>query len=339
MEHLVTKKQPLLNELGHLNEAGYSLKPVFDYNRKMIKVSKWRIKEWDYYACLNDDFAVSFTVADLGYLGMLTACFLDFKTGTETKKTIMKPFVFGKFNLPNEADEGNTEFSDKSCDFKFIVNKNNRLLKVKIKNFQKDVDFEADLKLGDFKDDRMIIATPWLENKKAFYYNQKINCMPTSGKVVLGEKTYLFDESKHFSVLDWGRGVWTYKNTWYWGSLSGLVNGKRFGFNIGYGFGDTSKASENMLFYDGKAHKLEQIKFELDEKDVMKPWKFKSNDNRFDLTMTPILDRVDHTNLLIIKNYGHQVFGKFNGSVVLDDGTKLEINNLLGFAEKIMNQY
>lgn len=339
MNHLVTKKQPLLNARGHLNEPGYSVKPVFEYHRKMIKASPWRIKEWDYYAAINDDFAVSFTVADLGYLGMLTASFLDFRTGIETKKTIMKPFTFGKMNLPCRTEVGNTKFNDKNCDFQFIVNKGYRLIKVKVKDFVDNQDFKADLKLIDYNDDRMIIATPWKEKEKAFYYNQKINCMPTAGYVTIGEKTYYFDGKRHFSILDWGRGVWTYKNTWYWGSLSGLINGKRFGFNIGYGFGDTSKASENMLFYDGKAHKLDQVEFKMDDQDVMKPWKFTSNDNRLELTMTPILDRVDDTNLLIIKNYGHQVFGSFNGYVVLDDGTKLELVDMKGFAEKIMNRY
>ena len=29
----------------------------------------------------------------------------------------------------------------------------------------------------------MVIATPWLEDPHAFYYNQKINCMRARGKV------------------------------------------------------------------------------------------------------------------------------------------------------------
>ena len=67
----------------------------------------------------------------------------------------------------------------------------------------------------------------------------------------------MVDAATDFGTLDWGRGVWTHDNTWYWGSGNGYVNGKPFGFNIGYGFGNTSAASENALFYDGKIHKLE----------------------------------------------------------------------------------
>ncbi len=185
----------------------------------------------------------------------------------------------------------------------------------------------------------MTILTPWDTCPKAFYYNQKINCMPTHGTVTIGAVNYIFDKSTSFAVLDWGRGVWTYKNTWYWGSASGLVDGKRFGFNIGYGFGNPSWASENMLLFEGKAHKLDQVKFEIDDKDFLKPWRFSSNDGRFEMTMTPILDRQDDLNFGIIKNLGHQVFGWFQGTATLDDGTVLVIRDLLGFAEKITNHY
>lgn len=339
MNHQVTKAQPLLNKFGSLNEPGFATKPIFEYHRNMIKASKWRIKEWDYYACINDDFAVSFTVADLGYLGMINVSFLDFVSGKETKKTIMKFLTFGKLNLPNDSDHGDTVYEDKNCSIRFHIEKTKRVLHVFMKNFIKGENFLGDLVLTDLKEDRMVIATPWKENKLAFYYNQKINCMPTSGQIRIGDKEYMFDNTKHFSVLDWGRGVWTYKNTWYWGSLSGLVDGKRVGFNIGYGFGDTSKATENMLFYEGKAHKLDDVRFELDDSDYLKPWTFTSSDNRLELVMTPMLDRVDNTNMGIIKNYGHQVFGRFNGYVILDDGTKIQINDLIGFAEKITNHY
>ena len=43
-----------------------------------------------------------------------------------------------------------------------------------------------------------------------------------------------------------------------------IINPKNeIGFNIGYGFGDTSNATENMVFYNGKAHKLEDVKFNI----------------------------------------------------------------------------
>ena len=49
MNHEVTKKQRLLDKHGNLNEPGYSMKKIFEYNRKDIKAPKFKIKEWDYY--------------------------------------------------------------------------------------------------------------------------------------------------------------------------------------------------------------------------------------------------------------------------------------------------
>ena len=116
-----------------------------------------------------------------------------------------------------------------------------------------------------------------------------------------------------------------------------------FGFNIGYGFGDTSAASENMLFYNGKAHKLSQVKFEIPsadgKDDFMSPWKFSSDDGRFEMNFTPVMDRSAKIDLKLICSDQHQVFGRFSGTAVLDDGRKIEIKNLMGFAEKVRNKW
>jgi hypothetical protein len=188
----------------------------------------------------------------------------------------------------------------------------------------------------------MVICTPF-EKEAHFYYNQKINCMRAKGSVKLGGELYTMEPETSFGVLDWGRGVWTYHNTWYWGSASGLHDGADFGFNIGYGFGDTSAASENMLFYNGKAHKLSQVTFEIPMKDgkedFLKPWKFTSDDGRFEMDFEPIINRQSLTDLKLLKSLQNQVFGRFTGTATLDDGTVLEIKNLIGFAEKVENAW
>ena len=69
------------------------------------------------------------------------------------------------------------------------------------------------------------------------------------------------------------------------------------------------------------------------------PWRFSSSDGRFELTFAPILDRAANSDIGLIKSDQHQVFGRFTGEVVLDDGSKLSIENLLGFAEKVHNRW
>lgn len=204
MNHRVTKQQDLLDPNGHLSEPGYAYKEIFNYDRKMIKASKWRIKEWDYYCAISKDYAFSFTVADLGYMALISASLLDFSTGKETKSAKMKLFPFGKLGLPKSANNGDVVFKDKSHDFVFLNRHKDRFIKVKIKNFVDGKDFHADLSFRKYdNDDRMLIATPFKENPTRFYYNQKLNCMNVSGVVSIGDKSYDFVDDKDLGVLDW----------------------------------------------------------------------------------------------------------------------------------------
>ena len=186
--------------------------------------------------------------------------------------------------------------------------------------------------------DTMVIATPW-DQKHCFYYNQKINCMKASGWVRYDGKEYTFNPEQDYGTLDWGRGVWTRDNTWYWGSGNTTIDGKPFGFNIGYGFGNTTAASENVIFYDGKAHKIDDVTFHIPEDDYLKPWTFTSSDGRFEMNFQPVLDRNSFTDMKLIISDQHQVFGKMSGVAILDDGTHLEVKDLLCFAEKVRNKY
>ncbi|MFW5888968.1 MAG: DUF2804 domain-containing protein [Bacillota bacterium] len=338
MNHFVKNKRPLLDKFGKLNEPGYAFTEVFDYNPEMISASKWRIKEWDYYAILSNDYSLSFTIADLGYIGLAKVSFFDFKERVEFTKEKKILFPFGRFNLPKSINSGDVLFQKKGFVLRFLNEKNRRRLIVEVNNLYKRKNLRVDLSLQKINTDHLTIATPWKENPKAFYYNQKINCLPVSGKVYLDGEEFTFSPKKTFAVLDWGRGVWPYKSTWYWSNGSGVVDGKRFGFNFGYGFGDNSKATENMLFYDGKGYKLKDVEFNYNKNDYLDIWTIKSKDMSVDLKMKPIYDRMDNTNFLIIKNYGHQVFGKFSGKVKIAKQV-LEVKDVLGFAEVITNHY
>lgn len=338
--HEVTSVQKLLNVDGSLKEPGWSRQLYQIYDRADIKAPKFRIKEWDYYLVLCDDFALAFTVSDDGYIGLQSVSLLEFgEQPWEHTETILTPFPMGKLHMPATSDKGNVVYRDKRLNISFEKTENARHIVCQFKKFYEGKTFSCDILLEQPPMDTMVIATPWKENKKAFYYNQKINCMRASGTASFNGKTYTFNPETDFGTLDWGRGVWTYDNTWNWGSGNGVVNGKPFGFNIGYGFGDTSAASENMLFYDGVGHKLEDVTFHIPESAYTDPWKISSSDGRFEMDFVPILDRAAKIDVKAIVTDQHQVFGKMSGTAILDDGTKLEIKDLTCFCERVHNKY
>ena len=343
MQHEITKAIPLLDEKGNLTEAGYakSLLPIYD--RAKVKGGKTRLKEWDYYYVGNDRYGIALTIADNSYMGLDSISFLSFEGKPwEITKSPMRIFPMGKTNLPSSSASGVSKISGKDYALEFTVAGGKRVLKAHMDDFKDKQPIDIHVTLLHEPAESMVICTPF-EKEAHFYYNQKINCMRAHGTVTIGSDTYTFSPENSFGVLDWGRGVWTYHNTWYWGSASGLVGGADFGFNIGYGFGDTSAASENMLFYRGKAHKLSLVTFHIPMKDgkedYLSPWKFTSDDGRFEMDFSPIINRASNTDFNILKSDQNQVFGRFSGTATLDDGTVLQVRDLLGFAEKVENKW
>ena len=341
MQHEITKAIPLLDANGNLTEPGWarSLLPV--YRRADIRAGKLRIKEWDYYLISNGRFALALTIADNGYMGMDSVSIIELEEGWEITTSPMSLLPLGKLHLPEHSGKGVSEHAGKDHKLKFTAfGDGRRVLSAHMDRFGDKGALDALIELVDEPEDSMVIATPF-SKPKHFYYNQKINCMRAKGWFTYGGQTWHFSERDSFAVLDWGRGVWTYHNTWYWGSASWQVDGVPFGWNIGYGFGDTSAASENMLFYDGKAHKLSQVRFHIPggEKDFLSPWRFSSDDGRFEMDFAPILDRASCTDVGIIKSDQHQVFGRFTGRAVLDDGRVIEVRDFPGFAEKVENKW
>ena len=338
MQHEITQNGPLLNANGTLREPGWARSLLLDYRRADVKAGKLRIKEWDYYIITNDSFGVALTIADNSYMGLISASVLEFEKPWEQTTTVLTAFPMGKYGLPETSSAGDTLYGDKRVQMAFRVQPGERRLSCRFARFLGEDALELELTLAQPPMDSMVIATPF-DAPRAFYYNQKINCMPASGVMTLGSRRFEFAPETSFGTLEWGRGVWTYDNTWYWGNGNGIVNGKPFGFNIGYGFGNTSAASENLLLYGGVAHKLSRVQFNIPEESFLKPWTFSSDDGRFEMDFVPVIDRAARTNALIIESDQHQVFGRFTGRAVLDDGTALELKDFLGFAEKVRNRY
>lgn len=350
--HEITERHDLLDENGHLIEPGVTKGLFMNYDRSKIKANRLRIKEWDYYLISTHDYALALTIADNSYMGLDSISLLDFRIPWEHTSSPMQFMTLGRKKFPKDSLSGDVRSSGKHFAIEFKHYGDYKMLNFHMDNFCDGKRIEGSIRLDNLDRESMIISTPYADDKLAFYYNQKLNCQKASGTVKFGDKVYDFNRDDAYGVLDWGRGVWTRENVWYWGSASGNVGGKPFGWNLGYGFGDTTAASENMLFYDGKAHKLSDVTFNIPNDnnkncgkhrmngvEFMKPWTFTSDDGRFEMKFTPVLDRKSCTDVKIICSDQHQVFGYFDGTAVLDDGTKIEVKDFLGFAEKVYNKW
>ena len=339
MQTKLTGSGPLLDPNGHLAQVGWSPQPLLDCNLESARFyalrpfQHFRIKRWDYYAVFSPKRFFSATIADLGYAGNIFVYSMDLATGDLHEEGLVVPFGKG-LTLPRNSTEGDSHFKNGKASLDFSLRGSERHLSVSWPGFDGGRGLTAEITLACPPDyESMTIVIPIGE--KRFYYNRKINCMPASGTVKYGELVETLDPQTCLGSLDWGRGVWEYQSYWNWASASGfLPDGRTVGLNLGCGFGDLSKAGENALILGNRIHKLEQVKFDYVSGDYMKPWKFTDTAGRLNLVFTPFRDRTARTSLAVITSEVHQMFGRYNGTAVADNGEVVKFQDLIGFAEE-----
>lgn len=342
MQNEIKTKQPLLDKKGNLQNAGWCRHNLYEYNIDKISKSIMRLKEWDFYQVSNGSLMVQINFFNISLASCATFGFVDLKTGRKFDSMAIELFTPHKNRMNKNGD----------CENYFFYKQGNTMLEYKVTDESHVIKFDGISKgkkisakfecLRLPNHESITIATPFKE-KGCFFYTNKINCLETGGYVKYGDEEFNFSRDNTYTVLDWGRGVWPYSNMWYWANGSTKINDKLFGFELTWGFGDTSKATETALFYDGVCHKISDVRLENDPEinnSWMKPWHFISSDGRLDLTMTPFYD--NYTDLMPLNLFGmntHQVHGLFNGKVILDDGTELEIKDMYAFCEKVYNKW
>ena len=336
MSTQIEVKEPikLLNKDGSLTQPGWAKRNIIEYNREDIRASKWTVKEWDFYQVGCKDFIVQLNFFNISLASAATIGYVNLKTGEVVNDMILDLATANKFPVNRNGEEPYTFERKKGKKvLRFEVTKEKRHL------YWKSPKIECDFWADNYTGESIVIMNPFEKHANHFFFTEKINCMPTRGFVKIGSEVIDGNRDDLFTVLDWGRGVWTYDNIWYWGSGNCDIDGHAFGFNIGYGFGNTTAATENVIFYDGVAHKIDDVTFCIPQDDYLKPWQFTSSDGRFEMTFEPILDRCACLDVKVIVSDQHQVFGRMSGTAILDDGTKLSIQNVLCFAEKVHNRY
>ena len=338
MQNELTARAALLDENGALLRRGWARHMAFDYDARAVKASPFSLKEWDFYQISDDDTVLQLTIGHVSYMASVSATLLDLNTGERRVCSRMSPLPFLSLGMDRDPETPNTlEYRKNGFSMRFETGESSRSLSLRADD--KNGGAEITVTLGNCspQKEKTVIATPFAEPNR-FYLNYKENCFVASGSARIGERCHQFGE-RAFGLLDWGRGVWPYRHEWIWANGSSLVCGRPFGFNIGWGFGDTLAATENMFFYDGRAVKLGSVLAEpAGAPGTLESCRFRDEDGLFDFTARPFFDNDTATRFLFVNNRCHQVFGRWSGRVKLD-GAVLEIPEFTAFCEHAVNRW
>ena len=300
-----TEPTKLLADDGTLLSPGWARHMVFDYDRTK-STPTMRRKEWDFYQISDGRYMIQISFANISIGGYASAALVDLRNPKNNKKlaagTLTAPtalFLGGKdkYVLPPKGDVPNHVKMEVNgigkATFDVLTEEHKRT--IYFKSGKVECHFEMDIPDGL---ENITTVLPFKDDPKSYFMTTKQNCMPCSGTYKWGDKVYKFSKDDTFCCLDWGRVNTPYKLVWYWGNGSTYLtdeNGNKhiFGFEITWGIGDESNATETCIFYDGKAHKFGAIDVETFPKPdkYMEPWHFVSEDGRFNFVMTtmPIL--------------------------------------------------
>jgi hypothetical protein len=339
MQLELTQPGPLLDAQGRLAQVGWMRQPLLDCNLENARfyalrsLQRFRIKRWDYYAFFTPRRFFSATLADLGYAGNIFVYILDYATGELHEEGLVIPLAKG-VALPRNSTVGESCFEDTRARLFFRPVPGGRKVSVSWPAFHDGRGIQAEITLrSPAEHESMNIVIPIGERR--FYYNRKVNCLPAEGMLQYGAQQERLNPYETLGSLDWGRGVWEYRSFWNWASASGfLSDGRTLGLNLGRGFGDLSAATENCLVLNGRIHKLEAVEFDYRSGAFMQTWKFRDSQGRLELDFAPFKERIARTNLGIIFSEVHQMFGRYSGRVVTDDGETIPVEGLVGFAEE-----
>ena len=340
MQRELTTASSLLDKTGILIQVGWARQPLLDCNLKNARFyrlarpfQRFRLKRWDYYGVTTPDLYFSATLAHLGYAGTIFVYTVDFATGELHEETLLVPLGRG-IHLPRNSDQGDSTFDNGKVRIAFRLEGADRRVQVDWPAFNDGQGLSADLLLHLRPDhESMVIVIP-IPGRR-FYYNRKINCLPATGWVQRGDQRAAVTPQDSLGNLDWGRGVWEYRSFWVWASASTfLANRRTLGLNLGFGFGDTSVATENAVILDGQIHKLGEVRFDYDPADFMRPWRMTAPSGRLDLEFIPFKERLARSNVLLIQSEVHQMFGHYQGQVVTDQGETISLQGVVGFAEE-----
>ena len=149
------------------------------------------------------------------------------------------------------------------------------------------------------------------------------SCFTVNGYVRIEDVAYQITDG--FGMLNWSRGVLPARYKQAWGGGGTNVEGKPFGFSIGWGLGNAEQATENAFFFDNKTYKLTQVQ----EIGIGDTYRYVDDEERFVFKAEPIYEYDADTP----QGRVHCIYGKWTGRVVLEDGTEQNIPPFLAFCE------
>lgn len=302
---------------------------------------RWgRRKRWDYWAVLAPEFVVSGVIADVDFLGLSDVWWCDLTTDRTGGAGVVLPGARG-VDLPPRFGAQPTRVHHRAYDCTLATDPDGTFRVAATWRERTDepgaLEVAMALPVGH---ESLNVVIPWSD--RTFQYTSKHQARPSTVTLRVGDRQWAIDASaptggdEAWGVLDIGRGRWPYATRWNWGGGAGRANdGTVVGLQFGAKWTEGTGHTENGVIVDGRLSKIgRELEWTYDWDEPLAPWRVSDPGGQLDVTLTPRHDKHTNVNALVLRQQVHQVFGRWSGWVVDDDGRRCEFDGLVGFAEE-----
>jgi hypothetical protein len=328
-----TQPTPILGPDGQVVASGWARGPLFEYDPSLVPADRQvRIREWDFYAIQTPDFMANFVLARVAFESVGVAIegnvtLHDYATGQDVRRgptilsnpdaLVLDPTPNGVYHLEDATgtiDYGHTDGA-RTIDFSLG-------------------DLIGHIELDDPVGDSLALVTPFPDQGEFFYENKAV-ALRARGTIDAGDTHYDVPADAPVGTMDWVRAVVPSQLDWTWATGQGEIDGHLVGLNLGSVFGDETHGTANAIIIDGHLNKLGRVDWTPDIDHPEASWHMTSADGRVDLTLEPTTGYVErlHVDLGFYLTDLWKPYGSWRGTVVLDDGTALDLSGLPGTAE------
>lgn len=312
---------------------GWSRVPLHTAN---LRGQPLRTKRWDYWAVLADDLVLAVTYGHVGYLGMATMWWCDLATGTEGGRDVPCPLGRG-LALPDRPGTEPLRFRSRHLALDLVDDPGGTTLLARwdeADGTPGTLDVRVELPAGH---ESLNVVIPWSDRR--FQYTSKHQARPAHGTLRRGDDVRRIEGA--WGVLDVGRGRWPYRTRWNWGGGAGVATDGTtvVGLQLGAKWTEGTGHTENGVIVDGRLTKVgQELTWDYRWDRPLEPWRVHHPDGTLDLTLRPRHDRHTKVQAVVLATEVHQVFG-WSGHVTTDEGRRVELDGVVGFAEESRSRW
>jgi hypothetical protein len=314
----------LCDSRGYLNPQaiGWSPRPMVDC---AIPGHFGRRKRWNHWCITTPQWMLSFTQADLDYLGYAAAYFLDLQSGQAVAYSQYRLFSRG-CDLPDQP-QASHEFNHPHLQLRVAEHTGRTRITINTPDIGgQPLNVALDIQRPAHLDSVNLVAPL---GPHSFHATSRQLGLPCSGSVKLGKQHYSCVTGQSFASLDFGRGVWPLNSHWTRAAFAapGGIAG-----NFGAGWTDHSGLSENTLWFGGELQHLDTpVTIIQAPHSPLAPWQLHSTDDRVSLTFTPRQRHRAYRRIGPFYADTRQWFGHFEGVLRGPEGERVPVSNALGW--------